>query len=161
MELNKLIEYKIWSDNVYLEYCNSLTEEQLRKNFSAYKKSIRDILEHFCDVDWFWLNFLTTKQMDYPPDFTKMESKELIKYIAKQNKKIVEFISKNDLKEEFIIQWHKTDKAVVTTAENIIFNFITHNAYHRGQIAIFLRMLGFETIKETDFNPYIYEKGQK
>ncbi|MBD3192972.1 MAG: hypothetical protein GF308_20205 [Candidatus Heimdallarchaeota archaeon] len=70
-------------------------------------------------------------------------------------------MSKEDLQKKFIIQWNESDKPVQSTAENILFNLVTHNAYHRGQIAIFLRLLGFEEIKESDFNPYIYQIGQK
>lgn len=161
MELAKLFDYKIWSDNIYLDYCDSLTDEQLRKNICVYKKSIRDILEHICEVTWFWFEFITTKKFENPPDFKSMSSKELSKYLVEQNKRLQEYISKEDLNKEFIIQWNEGDKPVQSTAENILFNLVTHNAYHRGQIAIFLRILGFEEIKETDFNPYIYQIGQK
>ncbi|MFW9925050.1 MAG: DinB family protein, partial [Candidatus Thorarchaeota archaeon] len=95
------------------------------------------------------------------PDFSVMISAELFTCISDYNDKLLIYISKNDLKKKFIMQWDKKDKPVQTTAENVIFNLVTHNAYHRGQIAIFLRILGFDSIKETDFNPYLYELGQK
>ncbi|MBD3192973.1 MAG: hypothetical protein GF308_20210 [Candidatus Heimdallarchaeota archaeon] len=82
MELTKLFDYKIWSDNIYLEYCNSLTDEQLRKSFDGYKKSIRDILEHICEVTWFWFEFITTKEFESPPNFESMSGKELSKYLV-------------------------------------------------------------------------------
>ncbi|MFW9924915.1 MAG: DinB family protein, partial [Candidatus Thorarchaeota archaeon] len=119
MELDELIQYKIWADNTYLNYCKSLTEEQLRKTMSDYNRSIRSILEHICEVNWFWYEFLTTKQFSNQPDFTVMISAELFTCISDYNDKLLIYISKNDLKKKFIMQWNKKDKPVQTTAENV------------------------------------------
>ncbi len=58
------------------------------------------------------------------------------------------------------MQWEEEDNPVVTTPENILFNFVTHSTSHRGQLPILLRFLGFDQIEDTDYNPYINELGQ-
>ena len=75
--------------------------------------------------------------------------------------KILHYISENDVSKIHDLQWIETDKLVKTKSENIIFNFITHSACHRGQLAIYLRLTGIKTIVDTDFNPYVYHRGQK
>ncbi len=76
-------------------------------------------------------------------------------------KKYLHYIKENDITRSIDIQLTETDKPVKTSPENIIFNFITHSAYRRGQLAVYLRLTGIETITETDFNPYVYLQGQK
>ncbi len=68
-------------------------------------------------------------------------------------------INKN-LDHEIILHFDREDKPVSTSPANIIFNFVTHSAYHRGQLAIYLRLHGIPEIHQTDFNPYIYTLGQ-
>jgi uncharacterized damage-inducible protein DinB len=154
IELNELFAYKIWSDKIYFDYCLGLTEKQLLKKFEGYSKSFRDILEHIREVTWFWFEFITTKQLDNPLNFESMTTPDLLSYLTKQNEKIQKFIVTKDLTKELTIHWQETDNPVETTVENILFNLVTHNAYHHCQLALFLRLLGFETIIETDFNPY-------
>jgi uncharacterized damage-inducible protein DinB len=154
------VEYKNWADEIYIEYCKELSDNDFEFEIEGYQNSAKKILGHLLEVSWFWLKFITDQNYSDEPDIERMKRSEIITGLLKYNQMIVEYVQNDDLSKQFEIQWDENDKVVVTTAENVIFNFISHSAYHRGQLAIYLRLLGIETIKETDFNPYIYIQGQ-
>jgi uncharacterized damage-inducible protein DinB len=156
--MQRLIEFKNWADEIYIDYCQKLPKEKLEWEIEGYNNSIKKILNHLYEVYWSWLKFITDQNYDDQPEFTKLTIAEIIEGIRDHNKKILEYVQNEDLSKQFTIQWNENHKPVITTAANVIFNYITHSAYHRGQLAIYL--LGVETIEETDFNPYIYMKGQ-
>lgn len=161
LELQKLIEYKNWADEIYLDYCEQLSDENYKFGIEGYENSIEKILGHMYEVSLAWYHFVVDQKFNEGPNLEKMSKDQIIVGIRDYNSKIYDLTDKFDITKIYQIQWNVNHKIVETTAKNIIFNFVTHNAYHRGQLAIYLRLLGIETITETDFNPYIYEKGQE
>ena len=161
MELLKLIDYKNWADEIYIEYCKNLSEENFQFEIDGYGNSIKKILGHMYEVSLSWFHFLIDPSFRDWPDLEKMTKNQIIEGLIEYNQKILDLTKTFDLTKIYQIQWDKNDKMVETTAENVIFNFVTHSAYHRGQLAMYLRITGIETIIETDFNPYIYVLGQK
>lgn len=160
MDIKSLIVFKNWADEIYLTYCEDLSDDQFRQTLSGYDRSINDILFHMYEVYYSWYQFLTTKDYSNIPEIEKMSKTDIITGIREYNDKMIQYIDAYDVSQTHSIQWSEEDKEVKTTAENVLFNYVTHSAYHRGQLAIYLRYLGQKTITETDFNPYIYEMGQ-
>ncbi len=160
MDVQKLVEYKNWADEIYIDYCLDLSEENYKFQIEGYNNCIKKILGHMFEVSLAWYHFMDEQSFGKGPEIEKMSREAIIVGIRNFNKKIYDLTINFDLTKTYQIQWNVNDKIVETTAENIIFNFITHNAYHRGQLAIYLRLIGIDTIRETDFNPFIYEKGQ-
>lgn len=161
MDLIKLIEYKNWADEIYINYCEKLSPAEYDHEIEGYNNNIKKILGHLYEVSWFWFRFITDKNYEKAPDLENINIQEIFKGLREYNVKFLHYISENGVSKIHDLQWIETDKLVKTTSENIIFNFITHSAYHRGQLAIYLRLTGIKTITETDFNPYVYLQGQK
>jgi uncharacterized damage-inducible protein DinB len=159
LNIEKLLIFKNWADDLYLKYAAELTDEQFYNKTSIVDKSVQSILYHMYEVYWFWFHNATDKNYsDEPsPDSTR---DELIIGIKQINKDILELARIPEKHVEFNIQWDKKDKPVTTNTMNILINFLFHSAYHRGQLALLLRHHGYKTIDETDFNPYLYQKGQ-
>ncbi|MHA2090733.1 MAG: DinB family protein [Candidatus Kariarchaeaceae archaeon] len=161
MDIKELVQYKNWANTTYIDYCQDLSQEDYEKEITGYSNSIRKILTHLLGVYWFWYEFITTQNYDDEPDFDNMSKDQVINGLKEYNEKIIDFVKTQDAAKKFTINWREEDKPVETTAENIIFNFVTHSAYHRGQLAIYLRIIGIDSIIETDFNPYVYQMGQR
>ena len=159
MEIHKLIEFKNWADEVYIQYASNLSEEDFTKKILG--KSIKDTMLHMYEVYYFWYIRMTTKDFSTLPDFDKLNSEEIFSGMKKINQKMLDYAHVRDISVPIHIKWDENDNEVITNPENIFFNAVNHSAYHRGQIAIKLRELGIPEIKETDYNPYIYELGQK
>ena len=156
-----MIIFKNWGDEIYLRYCEKMTADQRHQEFENYPNSVNKILLHMYGAQYGWLEDIGVELIPEDWDNWKdLEFEKIISGIRTTNQKILEYIDYQDLNKKHIIDWEKDKKPVETTAEKIIFNLVTHNAYHKGQIAVFLRMLGWEEIKETDYNPYTYLMGQ-
>lgn len=156
MDLEDKIVYMIWADDIYLKYVKGLSDEDYDKEIPHYPNSISKILIHMCQVYWSWYRFITEQDYSDPPDWDNMGKPHTISFLQNMHENILEYCKNENLSKEFTLQWDEQDTPVITTAENVIFNFITHQAYHRGQLAIYLRLWGLDEIQETDFNPYIY-----
>jgi len=155
--LTTQLQYLQWANAIYFDYCEQLTDEQLEFKLEGFGKSIHDILEHMLEVYWGWDRLISSTDQDLPEE---MSVDQIINRLRTYDQQFIE-VSQGEIDQEHTLQFSDDDKPVITTTANILFNFVTHNAYHRGQLAILLRVLGFDTITETDFNPYIYELGQQ
>lgn len=161
MDILKLIEFKNWADDIYLDYCSKLSDEQYTALIPGYNRCIKDLLAHMAEVYFFWYEFINEKDEEKVPEWDKLSFKEISSIIKDLNSKFISFISNKSINKNLTIQWDKSVKPVITNPENVLFNYVTHSAYHRGQIAVLLKYFGVENLKETDYNPYIYELGQK
>lgn len=158
MKLHDIIVYKNWADEVYLQFCEQLTEDQQKREFQEYQNSIYKVLQHIYEAQYYWLERIGMEVE--PENWESLHTSSILSGIRKLNSKLLNFVETRALNTTEILHWEEGDKPVSTTYENIIFNLVTHNAYHRGQLAIFLRMLGWKSIQETDFTPYYYEINQ-
>ena len=155
MDLKEILKYKNWGDEKYIEICKKLSDKELHRKFEGFQNTIFSILSHIYETQHYWLNFIGIKVPEV--DWESIGLEEVVKGIHCTNEIMLSNVNPDTT---LTIQWFEEDKAVKTSNAEILFNFATHNAYHRGQLAVFLRMIGKE-VSETDFNPYIYEKGQE
>ena len=161
MDIHELIVFKNWADEIYLSYMEDLTEKQFAESIPTINKSAKLILFHIYAVYWSWYHRITDRNYSDEPELEESSKSDIIEGIKGFNQKFLEYIENEGFNNTITIQWRKEDRPVETTAENVLFNYVTHSAYHRGQIALILKYHGIKEIKETDFNPYIYEKGQE
>lgn len=161
MELKKALEHMVWADEQYLKYCSKVTNEQFETKVDVINKSMQFILAHILEVYKSWIHFLTDKKYDGLEEIYDFNREQLLSGIRGMHQRILKFVEEEDMSTKHTIQWDEGHKEVITTPDNVIFNYITHSAYHRGQLALILRVLGFTEIEETDFNPYIYYLGQQ
>ena len=159
MKLLDLIIYTHWADDVYIKYAEGLTEDQFKETVPGVNKNLRQLLNHIYATYWGEYHLITDMDWSSEPDFSQITREEIISGIKEMNGKIVEYIKNTPL--DTPIEFEDEGKQIKTNAEEIIFNFVTHSAYHRGQMALLLRYHGLESIKQTDYNPYLYEMSHK
>ena len=150
------MEFKNWAEKIYVDYIQQLTNEQYHQ--VILNKSVHQIFYHLYEVMHHWYSRIAENYTEMLIDESSNREELLTEYY-KINQLINEFVVSGKYT-EFTLQWWDDDKPVNSNSTYVLFNFVTHSAYHRGQLALLLRQLGFDEIKETDFNPWIYEIGQ-
>lgn len=159
MELLKQLEYQIWAENKLF----SQIEEKMKKGLwekidPELNKSFKNIYFHKAEVMWSWIEILDNKfPSETFPDNNKsyQETKEWMNELFNKIKKILKETKNEELKLK--LPW--LDQPYQVSRDEVLFNLLNHNTYHRGQIAILMkRILGIENVVETDYNPYLYEK---
>ena len=142
-----------------------ISDEDWKKEFSGYYKSIYDLCSHIYSTDFNWFKRfvqacdfdISNKDFfvrDFCPErvFTKEFFRNISEYILKRKELddiIIEFIknlTENDLKKMLIIP--DTDEKVFELEMGpTIYYMFNHETHHRGMISLYLDMLG----KENDY----------
>jgi len=156
MDLRELIVFKNWADEIYLKYSADLSDQQFDEVVPTIHKSMRGILNHILQSYWGEYHLITDRNWSDEPD-PEMDRQQLLARIRELNQLMLDYIDQQPLDEVITYQEEGYEQPIKTSAENVLFNFVEHSSYHRGQMALLLRYHGLETIKQTNYNPYIWE----
>ena len=144
----KLLKYLIWADNILEDQIAGLTEEQYSKILLPNTGSIYLKLKHLVEEYMAWLYDIQNRS--WKEEYYKIQDlrfQELIQRLKFLKSNWQDFLLKNE-KTEFEIK--ENDFVVSLSLDEVIFNLVNHSSYHRGQIMMMLRMLGY-TVSISDF----------
>jgi uncharacterized damage-inducible protein DinB len=161
MDLIKALEYTKWAEERYLNYCMEVSEEQFNQKLQPINKSLKEILFHLYSSNWGDFHYITDQDFSDEVSIDAVNREELIKRIRNLQNEIIEHVKTGNLEITHKMQEDENDKVVEISTFNLIFNFVTHSAYHRGQMALLLKLIGLDKVDMTDFTPYLYQLGQK
>ncbi len=147
----KILTYLLWADESILEIISDLDKEEFTQKLDSYNRSIHDICVHQASDHQWWFHYVTGIELDEKVDFETISQSELIKMIRKYNFKWKELVEKRPF-ENF--EMKSRDKIIPLSFDEIIFHITNHATYHRGQLALALRILGKE-VKFTDYVPFL------
>ncbi|MCL2441975.1 MAG: DinB family protein [Treponema sp.] len=140
----------------------NISEEEWKKEFNGYYKSIYELCSHIYSADFNWFKrFIQNCDFeiinkdffgkDFFPEriFTKTIFKNINEYVHMRKELdeiIIEFISKlseNDLNKILIVNGSNGNIFELIMGE-LIFYIFKHEIHHRGMISLYLDMLGIE-----------------
>lgn len=161
MKIKELIQFKNWADEVYIEYIEGLTDTQFIEVVPTINKSIKQIIFHILSSYWGEYHLMTDRNWEDEPSFDELNREQIISRIRELNNKILDFADNSTLDQPITYNEEGYEKPIKTSAEIILFNFVEHSSYHRGQLALMLKYHGIESVKQTNYNPYIWELSQQ
>ncbi|MCE7735855.1 MAG: hypothetical protein GPJ54_13320 [Candidatus Heimdallarchaeota archaeon] len=146
-----LLQYLIWADNKISGLLGKLDTEELNKSFSNTSGTIKQKLKHITEEYIAWLFDIKSKSWKEEIDKVKsMDCLELLDQMRTTLDEWAQFVN-NPEKVEFIID--EEDFNVPIGLHEVVFNLVNHSSYHRGQIVLFLRIMGYE-VSITDYYWY-------
>ena len=156
--LIKFFKYNWQVRDEWFEWCNQLSNEELRKDRTGGVGSILYTLFHIIDVEYSWLRAIQGKE-DVVVEFANYDTVEKVKSLSDRfRNEIAEFLKKNidELNEKVVcVPWDE-DKY---TVEEIIHHIIAHEIHHVGQLSVWSRDLELPpyplTLLEESLNPFI------
>ena len=157
MELTQQLQYQLWAETTFINLLKSISESEWSKEIPILNKSLKSIYVHKMDIMWFWFSLCKTKSLkllDEPPNFNIMTKDLFLQNFMNLFHEMMDFAQVND--ENLILDLNWITKPYEITIHELIYNILNHHTYHRGQIAILLRILGLN-IPETDYNPFMFE----
>lgn len=139
------------SRSVLLEYCSTITGDDLTKENSSFGRgSIRNLLVHIANTYQFWIG---KSGLNKDLAFTKFEEAKTINDIIALFRSIddlvMEFIDYIEKREVQEIHYEKNGMQQSTEPLVLFTHVITHEFHHKGQILSFSRHLGYTPI-DTD-----------
>ncbi len=162
MQFLEEAQYQLWAEKKFFELLSKISQENWTKKFPEFNKSLQSIYIHKYEVMFAWFTLIhvkDSKKIGENPldiaDFDQLSVQQFIEEALNLFELVIEYIkTKPDEKITLTVEWIK--KPYEVTTHEIIYNFLNHLAYHRGQIAYQFKKLGL-TVPETDYNPYMYE----
>ncbi|MFW9965657.1 MAG: DinB family protein [Candidatus Thorarchaeota archaeon] len=148
--LERMGQYLVWADKTVWEMVQGLTEEEFDRPLGEGGGSIRKRYIHLAQDTWEWYYDWIDKDPDDEPNFEGMERGTLFGFLTDYVHKFINMIENRLVNE---ITFDSKGKDITIVFEEILFHLVNHAAYHRGQIAMGLRLLGKE-VQMTDYVPH-------
>ncbi|MFX1252500.1 MAG: DinB family protein [Promethearchaeota archaeon] len=151
MDNTNFLDYLIWADDHLANRISKLSSEEVNQSISNTSGSIKTKLIHLAEEYLVWLSDLKSQSwIDKVQKVQQMNFQELLTLMKSTLLEWKDFVNTTN-ENEFIID--EGDLKVNITLDQAVFNLVNHSSYHRGQIVLFLRVLGYE-VEITDFYWY-------
>lgn len=139
MDLEKLVAYDQWANNLVFEAFQMLDKEEGRVK-------IEKLFSHILASQIIWMDRITgdTSAIDIWPDLSKSEIKS---YLETNSDKLSKLLL---LKDEHISYQNSSGETFTNKVEDIFVHLIIHGQHHRAQIAKLIRQAG-DKPPATDF----------
>ena len=151
MDTKLLLKYTLWAEQKIQEMLHSLDDQQFAQTWKGNSKSFQSIYTHKVRDMKLWIALLKDETFD--EDSYKDVSREQVIQDLFQSLHELENIAKNSPKKIFTLQWGKNAPKFELNSEEVIFNIINHQTYHRGQLALGLGQFNI-TVNATDYALY-------
>jgi uncharacterized damage-inducible protein DinB len=148
--LERMGKYLIWADKTIWDIVQKLSDEEFDRFLGEGGGSIRKRYVHLAQDTWEWYHDWIDKVPDDEPDFDGMSGDALYKFLTDYVNRFLKMIDDRVVDK---ITFENEGKDITIRFDEILFHLVNHAAYHRGQIALGLRLLGKE-VQITDYVPY-------
>ncbi|MGY5862100.1 MAG: DinB family protein [Candidatus Thorarchaeota archaeon] len=148
--LERLGEYLSWADTAIWEIVKDLSDEEFDRSFGEYGGSIRKRYTHLAEDAWEWYHDWIGKHPEQEPDFQNMTREQLFDSLSDYSHRFIEMIDHRTVEE---IELKTAGKTTPLSFDEFLFHIVNHATYHRGQIAMGLRMLD-KKVRMTDYIPF-------
>ncbi|MBI3509310.1 MAG: hypothetical protein HY064_01500 [Bacteroidetes bacterium] len=157
--LNDYVKYNLWANKQLAGLLKTIDQTWIDKEVMSSFPSLRKTAFHIWDAEFVWLSRLSgTSPADFPSKKYSTEvhpaeftngSQEFLAFIEKQEENF--FSAKTSFKTF-------DGTAYDTPNDQILMHIMNHSSFHRGQIVMMLRNLGFKgEMPRTDMIIYFRE----
>jgi uncharacterized damage-inducible protein DinB len=169
-DIQLLFEYDRWANRRVLRGVSALSTEQFTRDLGGSFRSVRNTLVHILGGEWGWLTYwkeaspgpaflrdLWTRHdsLFHPTAFPDVASVE--RKWAEVEKEQAEFV--NGVTNEFLEKTLPVRTTQISLA-HLMQHLANHSTYHRGQLALMLRLLDAEPLA-TDFHLFLLERARE
>ena len=144
-------DYTRWADKRMMHLVENLTDEEFERDVHSMGGSMRKRYVHLAKDTWEWYHDWMGLQPSSEPNFGAMKREDLHEWIREYQNRFYGLI------ETRIVENRKIPTAngtVTISLEEILFHLTNHATYHRGQMALGLRILGRD-VWMTDYVPFL------
>lgn len=140
-----LFEYNWQVRDEWLNWCETIPEEELFKRRVGGVNSIHYTLFHIIEVEYSWIRAIQEKQ-DVPINYKDYPTIMSLQSLSKECRlEIVSFFVDNptfDNNKQVQPEWEKTSLSI----QDILYHVIVHEVHHIGQLSIWAREIGVEPV---------------
>ena len=157
----ELANYNIWANDINIGWLESITEEQWNQPVVSSFGSIGETVLHIVGAEKIWVDRIN--KVDSPiwlPNIFKGNKKEIIelwKSASTNLKACVDQFDPEAMHTNLSFKRINGD-AYEMTHYHVFAHVFNHSTYHRGQILLMLRQVGYEQVSGTDMLGFFRKK---
>jgi uncharacterized damage-inducible protein DinB len=148
-EIKKLFAFNNWATNRIFEALSHVPDPDYKKNMQASYGSLRGTLAHVVAAEKIWLSRLTGKPETVLMTEQEAPTLQALKSVWEEVAgRMAKFVAKLD-DEALEIDLHygtTSGETVTNTYVQVLQHIVNHASYHRGQITVLMRQLGFQPV---------------
>ncbi len=169
-DIQLLFDFDRWANRRVLRAVSALSAEQYTRDLGGSFRSIRNTLVHILGGEWGWLTywkeaapsstFLTDLWARHDTLFNPIAFPDVAtvqRRWTEVEKEQADFL--NSLTNEFLEERLPVRTTQISLA-HLMQHLANHSTYHRGQLALMLRLLGAEPLA-TDFHLFLLERARE
>lgn len=144
-DLRGLLAYNRWATGTLLDACDSLTPEQLSQPVGGSFGSLIATLQHMVGAEWVWLERFNGRS---PGGFEGVQALTTLDALRRQWRDVwsgydalLATGTTDGLRQPLAYRTFRGD-AYEQPIGDMLQHVVNHGTYHRGQISMFLRLLG-------------------
>jgi uncharacterized damage-inducible protein DinB len=157
----QLYDYNFWADHKFFECVLALSDDQFYQEIDFSAGAICNHLVHILAVEYWWIHFLRTGQLDFPFDdevhYPREELRRKWDEVEREVRGYLATLTPEELQRTVKPSFWDESEASVTVAQ-ALFQVANHSMDHRTQaLAMMHTRFGAPTF-EQDFLNYLQEK---
>jgi uncharacterized damage-inducible protein DinB len=169
-DIQLLFEYDRWANRRVLRAVSALSTEQFTRDLGGSLRSVRNTLVHILGGEWGWLTywkeaspgsaFLTDLWTRHDTLFNPIAFPDVAtvqRKWAEVEKDQADFV--NRVTNEFL-EKRLPVRTTQISLVHLMQHLANHSTYHRGQLALMLRLLDVEPLA-TDFHLFLLERARE
>jgi uncharacterized damage-inducible protein DinB len=158
----ELADYNIWANDIACGWLERVNNEQWNQHIVSSFDNLRETVLHIAASENVWaerMNGLAVAPW-LPDTFsgTKADQITLLKMTSRKLKDFVLSLDESRLEEKFFFKRLNGEENLMPFYQ-ILAHVFNHSTYHRGQVVIMLRQVGFTQLSSTDLSVYYKEIG--
>ena len=151
------VRYNLWANECLIAYLRTLPDAQIHQEMVSSFPSIRKTMLHISDAEVLWQFRLQGISLPTFPSATfQGDNEEMFQHILDTSSKFVAILENEKaayLNEK--ISYSTISYGAATEKRlDMIHHCMNHSTYHRGQIPMMLRQLGYTNLPHLDFMLY-------
>lgn len=145
-DLKELYNYSCWANRKIFEVLEEIEHEAFVREVAGSYSSVRNTLVHMLSAEWGWLDRCggqprgsSLKGADYA---SLAEVKTAFLQVESYVNEFIDQLEDRDLERLVSYDTGAPEKRSMPIGE-LMYHAFNHNAHHRGQVALLIRMLGY------------------
>jgi uncharacterized damage-inducible protein DinB len=152
--LKQYAAYNAWANLKLCEAILSLSPELQQKEVVSSFPNLHLTVLHMWDASSIWWQRMKMQENVVAPSINfRGSTQEAVHGLQQQDRLWEEWVANaNDMSLEHVFKYYKTKSEYYKQpVHQVVMQVMNHGTYHRGQIVMMLRQLGFLKIPQTDF----------
>ena len=158
-QILKYLHYNIWANQVLIDYLAKISDTEIEQKIVSSFPSIRQTVLHIWDAQVLWRLRFDGISGEFPSKNFHGSNQEMYDNLMASSKAFVD-LAKNE-NDAFFEEKHTfmtiSYGATSQRACDMLHHCMNHSTYHRGQVIMMLRQLGYSDLPHLDFMLYLMQ----